>query len=77
TAITFVLAKKIFRPLVEISAATKEIVKGNFDIEIKGDYKIKELRELAFDFNKMIKELKGTDALKSDFIINVSHELKT
>ena len=67
-------------PLSAISAmseATKEVAKGNFDVELDEDSPIEELRDMAHSFNRMTKELAGTELLRSDFVENVSHEFKT
>ncbi|PKM63213.1 MAG: two-component sensor histidine kinase [Firmicutes bacterium HGW-Firmicutes-21] len=77
TAITILLAKRILRPIVDISTATKVIAKGNFDIRINEKHRLNELSRLAADFNKMVQELGGIETLRSDFIINISHEFKT
>lgn len=77
TIITFILAKKILHPIAGISAATKEVAKGNFDISINEEHRIRELSFLATDFNKMVRGLSGIEVIKSDFIVNVSHEFKT
>lgn len=67
-------------PLQEISKATEKVSQGNFTIQIptinspgKYDY----LDIMILDLNKMIKDLNGIETLKTDFISNVSHELKT
>lgn len=64
-----------------IAAATKEIVKGNFDVRIPQstarlvlDEKYSEIIDC---FNKMARELGGLETLRTDFIANVSHEMKT
>lgn len=67
-------------PLSAISAmseATKEVAKGNFDVVLDEDSPIEELRDMAHNFNRMTKELAGTELLRSDFVENVSHEFKT
>ena len=64
-----------------IAAATKEIVKGNFDVRIPQstarlvlDEKYSEIIDC---FNKMAGELGSLETLRTDFIANVSHEMKT
>ena len=64
-----------------IAAATKEIVKGNFDVRIPQstarlvvDEKYAEIIDC---FNKMAQELGSLETLRTDFIANVSHEMKT
>ena len=64
-----------------IAAATKEIVKGNFDVRIPQstarlvlDEKYSEIIDC---FNKMAGELGSLETLRTDFIANVSHEMRT
>jgi signal transduction histidine kinase len=67
-------------PLQEISKATEKVSKGNFSVSVptvnppeKYDY----LDYMILDLNKMIEDLNGIETLRTDFISNVSHELKT
>lgn len=63
-----------------ILSATREITGGNFDASIKLTHswgKLDEYDAVAEDINKMAAELKKTEVLKTDFISNVSHEIKT
>lgn len=69
----------IAKPVNRILEATKKITEGNFSARIKPIHK-KPKTEMDFiieDFNIMAQELAGTEALRGDFISNVSHELKT
>lgn len=63
--------------ITAMSEATKEVAKGNFDVTVAEESPIKELRDMAHSFNRMTKELAGTELLRSDFVENVSHEFKT
>lgn len=68
------------RPLKRIQETTQKITDGDFSARIKqvntltafNDYKI-----IINDLNKMAEELSGIETLRTDFISNVSHELKT
>ena len=53
-----------------------EIGKGNFDAEFKINKK-KNQPEDVVAINKLVKELKNNQMLKSDFIYGYSHEMKT
>ena len=53
-----------------------EIGKGNFDVEFKVNKK-KNQPEDVVAINKLVKELKNNQMLKSDFIYGYSHEMKT
>lgn len=75
--ITKFVSKRAVEPIVKISQATKEIAKGNFDIQINENLYTSELSEMAHNFNLMAGELAGTEILRNDFVENVSHEFKT
>jgi signal transduction histidine kinase len=68
------------RPMRLISEAARKISKGDFSVRIaplRKDGK-KDFVEVMFDdFNTMAEELESIETLKSDFIANVSHEIKT
>jgi signal transduction histidine kinase len=68
------------RPMRRISEAARKISKGDFSVRIaplRKDGK-KDFVEVMFDdFNTMTEELESIETLKSDFIANVSHEIKT
>jgi signal transduction histidine kinase len=75
TIIILIVVRGIVKPIKCISKASKEVAKGNFDIEVKIKSK-DEIGQLTADFNLMTKELKNIDFLRKDFVSNVSHELK-
>lgn len=63
-----------------ISAVTKELVQGNFDVRIapmKTWAMDENLQEIADCVQTMAQELGGVETLRTDFIANVSHEMKT
>jgi signal transduction histidine kinase len=64
------------KPIKQLSRASKEVAKGNFDIEIQSKC-MDEIGQLTSDFNIMTKELKNIDVLRKDFVSNVSHEFRT
>ncbi len=68
------------RPVKRILAATEKIAKGEFDtrVEMIHSYdKYDGYDRIAENLNIMAKELGKSEMLKSDFISNVSHEMKT
>lgn len=69
-------AKRITKPIQDLKKATSEITKGNFDIQVESSEN-PDIQELIENFNKMTRELKNNETLKTDFISNVSHEFKT
>ncbi len=70
----------IDRPVQKIVAAAEEIAKGNYDVQIPQFHMQSQangLDQISECFNKMAQELSGVETLQTDFIANVSHELKT
>ena len=72
--------RMVERPVKQILEATEKIMQGDFTIRIAP---VKEFagetgfNEIIKAINKMTAELAGTETLRTDFIANVSHELKT
>jgi len=71
------VGKLIIRPVQNISNAFDELSKGNFFVKVPEDEKIAEIREMAQHFNAMAYDLSHVETLRSDFVVNVSHEFKT
>lgn len=63
-----------------IAEAAKRVVQGEFHVRIAplGTFAADEsINEIVDCFNRMTEELEGVELLRSDFIANVSHEMKT
>ena len=71
------VARRPIGSIVEISEATKEIARGNFNVQMKEDIRVTEIQTMARNFNLMVRELAATEILRNDFVENVSHEFKT
>ncbi len=70
----------IERPVKKILTATEELAKGNFKARAEDVSVIPGRNEfdiIAENINKMAKELSGIETLRTDFVSNVSHEIKT
>lgn len=79
----FFVSKKITKPILEMQEAAKGFAQGDFSHELKS-HREDELGELAGSLDHMakelqdqIKDLKEMDKIKTEFVANVSHELKT
>lgn len=76
----YFLSERYFRPLKQLSNASKKIANGDFSVSIEElEYKDDntELNDLIKNFNIMAEQLSKIETLRSDFIANVSHEFKT
>jgi len=67
------------RPVRIITAATEKIMQGDFSVRLKPMHGngMEGFNQIAMAINAMAEELSGTETLRTDFIANVSHELKT
>ena len=68
------------RPVRKIVEAGRRLTEGDFSVRIdtaKGFNSHDGFLEIAHCFNKMAEELSSTETLRTDFVANVSHELKT
>lgn len=69
------------RPIQNITTAAEKVMKGDFTARVEqphgGLNNFTDFNEVIAYFNKMVEELSGLETLRTDFISNVSHELKT
>lgn len=77
--IIYVITYNITRPLRDMSEATKLYAKGDFSYRIKqyNTNVVKEFEELSTAMNLMAENLESLENSRSNFVANVSHELKT
>lgn len=67
-------------PVKRITEATEKMISGDFSVRIPMNSKYisdDSFNEIISCINKMAQELSGVETLRSDFISNVSHEMKT
>ena len=72
--------KTVTKPVQMIQAGLDKVVKGDFSTRIPymyGPDSENEFDQIIKGLNQMIEELSGVETLRTDFIANVSHELKT
>lgn len=68
------------RPVRQLVEAADKIKRGDFSVRVPSMRRIgtsKGFEEIGNCFNQMAAELSGIETLRTDFISNVSHELKT
>ena len=66
------------RPVKRITEAAERMARGDFSVRISVSRRSDdEFQRIAECFNRLAEELAGTETLRTDFIANVSHEMKT
>ena len=75
--ITAFVGRRIIRPIQNISDAFDALSKGDFSVKVPEDEKIEEIRKISQRFNAMTYDLAHIETLRTDFVANVSHEIKT
>ena len=74
----YVASKQQSRPINEMAAAARLFAHGDFSARVTEDScRRDEIGELTAAFNAMADTLERSEELRSEFIANVSHELKT
>jgi len=73
----FCLNRLFFKPIKRLSEAMNNVAKGDFKTKLHSKNLAHEVQDIYANFNLMTKELEATEILQTDFISNVSHEIKT
>ena len=74
--ISYIMARNMAKPLRMMTKATRAYALGDFSVRLPED-RTDEIGELAHSLNQMSASLNKLEELRSSFIANVSHELKT
>lgn len=77
-SILFVLVstRYIVKPIIKLTQATKQIAKGKYNIHL--NVKLRdEIGELAKHFSQMANSLEQLEAMRQEFVSNVSHEIQS
>ena len=74
--LSYLLTRRVLRPLVQMSEASRQIAAGNFStrIEAAGN---DEIGELGRAFNRMSDSLERLEQLRKSMVSDVAHELRT
>jgi signal transduction histidine kinase len=75
-AMGFLLSQSVSAPLRRIVRAARGVARGNYAqrVPITGP---REVREVAANFNRMTEEVQRSQQTLRDFLMNISHEIKT
>lgn len=72
----YLVSERTTAPLRQMSVVARRLAAGSFDsrVAVKGN---DEVAELAVAFNQMAESLENLEKMRSSFIANVSHDLRT
>ncbi|GGA89660.1 sensor histidine kinase [Ornithinibacillus halotolerans] len=75
----FLASTYLVKPIRKMTHAARKIAKGDFSVRIekKNRRNQDEVGELIDSFNHMTAELEKIDAMRADFVSNVSHEIQS
>lgn len=74
--LSLVLTRRALRPLQRMELAAISVGKGDLDTRVVGDT-TEEFNAMATAFNTMVRELQHREALTRDFLMRVTHDLRT
>ena len=77
TLLSVYLARRISRPLAELSTAADELAEGRRDVAVPEVPGANEIAHLADRFREMATRLAEAEELERNFLMSVSHELRT
>ncbi len=77
TILSHIMSELTLSPVKKIRNAMSKVASGNFDVAVSEKSKLDEIEDINHAFNIMVKELRSMEVIQSDFVSNVSHELKT
>ena len=73
---SYFISRRFVRPVTKIKNGAREIALGRYN-RLESTTRIEEYNEMITAFNRMSTELEKQDRARSDFIANVSHDLRT
>ncbi|WP_054860557.1 ATP-binding protein [Gracilibacillus sp. JCM 18860] len=76
-AAIYFLSKRLSKPIQEVAKAAKQVEEGNYQIDLPNESKEKEVHELIHSFKEMAYKLEKLEALRTELLAGVTHELKT
>ena len=77
TVATVLITRRQTQTLRAMAKAARQFAHGDFSARIYGEGADEEVMELALAFNNMASSLEKSEAMRQEFVSNISHELKT
>jgi two-component system sensor histidine kinase BaeS len=74
--LSYLLTRRVLRPLSQMTAITKEVAAGNFSLRAEITTE-DEVGQLGIAFNRMADSLEQIEQLRKTMVADVAHELRT
>ncbi len=75
--ISALLSMELTRPIARFTRAARQMAKGDFSVDFKGEYTYAEMDDLAETLDYAKEEIGKSDTLQKEVLANVTHDLKT
>ena len=75
--VIYLLTRHLTKPIQKVAAAARQIVEINYQLTLEPNVRETELYELIRAFNDMVARLRQLEALRTELLAGVTHELKT
>ena len=76
-AVSIFINHALLSPIRRLGEAMNQVADGNYKVKVDAKTRFGDIEDIYQNFSLMTKELASTEILKTDFISNVSHEIKT
>ena len=74
--LSYILTRRVLRPLVQMSDASRQIASGDFSARVVSD-RSDEIGDVGAAFNSMVGSLGKLERLRKTMVADVAHELRT
>jgi two-component system sensor histidine kinase BaeS len=75
--VSWMLVRRVSRPVEELAEATESVAAGRYDVEVPDANFSVEFHQLSQSFTNMAGRLAATDIARSRFLADLTHELRT
>lgn len=73
----YYLSRRLSEPIKKVAKAARQVKEGNYDIALPEHAEEEEVYELIESFKEMSQQLQRLEALRTELLAGVTHELKT
>jgi signal transduction histidine kinase len=75
--VIYMLTRRLIKPIQKAAEAAKQVVAGNYNVQLDRIHREQEIFELMHAFKEMADRLKWLESLRTQLLAGVTHELKT